>query len=175
MCYNSAWSLFTADEVIPPEVDSDMNFTHDPYAFNGKTYTNENYDTKVLDKLRTWNDRYWAKNMVLSEDTITPLDEAEQEPGDFDVMGQVVQLIHRDEYTSDIRIKDSSDETWFINILRRKFPRVSEGEFVKIRSATIDKETEREKMLKLAPYSNIMTIVPFSKAKKEGLKKINGD
>ncbi len=64
---------------------------------------------------------------------------------------------------SDIRLKDKGNDTWFATISRKKYPRVLEGEIVKIRSVTVDEETERDRTVKLAPYSNIMTIVPFSK------------
>lgn len=64
---------------------------------------------------------------------------------------------------SDIRITDASSTTWFATISRKKFPRVKEGELIKIRSVEIDADSQRSHSLKLAPHSNIMTIVPFSK------------
>lgn len=92
----------------------------------------------------------------------TPLDEAINEEGDFNVLGKITQIMHKDQYTLDIRIRDESGETWFANILRRQYPRVTEGEVVKIRSVTVERDSARINAIKLAPHSNIMTIVPFS-------------
>jgi hypothetical protein len=56
----------------------------------------------------------------------TALSKADEEQGDFNVLGRVSQIVHRDDYTSDIRITDSSNTTWFATISRKKFPRVKE-------------------------------------------------
>ena len=57
---------------------------------------------------------------------------ATQESGDFNCVGKVTQIVHRDDYMSDIRLRDMSGETWFSTISRRKYPRVMEGEIIKI-------------------------------------------
>ncbi len=46
----------------------------------------------------------------------TPLEDAEKEDGDFNVLGKVTQIVHRDSYMSDIRITDLSNTTWFATI-----------------------------------------------------------
>jgi hypothetical protein len=103
----------------------------------------------------------------------TPLNEVENEDGDFNIMGRVTQVVHRDHYMSDIRLKDGSNTTWFATVSRKKFPRVTEGEVVKIRSAVVDTDTERSHTIKLAPHSNIMTLVPFSLLRKKLKADIN--
>lgn len=166
--YNSAWSLFSADKEVAPEVeDQDYDFTYTPYAWSGYSYTFENIDRKSLDSIRTWNKKYFSDNKVIIDEMYTPLDEAEQEDGDFNILGKVTQVVHRDNYMSDIRIQDRTYDTWFATISRRKFPRVVEGEIVKVRSATVDLDSERTHTIKLSPHSNVMTVVPFSQLRKQ--------
>ena len=147
MSYSSSWALFSADDELAPEViKSDAeDFTYKAYAFSGKQYTSENQDNKILKSLRKWNVEYWSDSEVIIKDMYSPLNGASEEEGDFNVVGRITQIIHRDYYTSDVRLKDASKATWFLTISRRKFPRLQEGSIVKIRSVSIDTETERER------------------------------
>ena len=166
--YNSAWALFSADKEVAPEVeDQDFDWTYTPYAWSGYAYTFENIDRKSLDSIRSWNKRYFSENKVIIDEMYTPLDEAEQEDGDFNILGKVTQVVHRDNYMSDVWIADKTNETWFATISRRKFPRVKEGEIVKVRSATVEQDSERTHTIRLSPHSNIMTLVPFSQLWKQ--------
>jgi hypothetical protein len=168
LMYNSSWAMFTADKEIAPEVeDQEADYTYTPYAWSGYSYTFENVDRKSLDALRTWNKKYFAENPVIIQEMYTPLDEAEQEEGDFNVLGKVTQVVQRDDFMNDIRIKDQSGSTWFATISRRKFPRVVEGEVVKVRSALVEEDSDREHSIRLSPHSNIMTVVPFSQLRKQ--------
>jgi len=38
---------------------------------------------------------------------------------------------------------------------------------IKIRSVTIDEDSDRKNSLRFAPHTNIMTIVPFSRLQKD--------
>lgn len=148
MSYSSSWALFSADEEVAPEVIKQDGEEFNPlnaYAYSGKQYTFEAQDQKMLRSIRAWNKSYMSKNVVIIREMYTPLNEAEQEEGDFNVVAKVTQIIHRDQYTSDIRLKDVSKSTWFLTVSRRKFPRLQEGIIIKIRSVNIDKETERER------------------------------
>lgn len=93
----------------------------------------------------------------------TPLKAAEEEEGDFNVLARVSQVVHRDDYMSDIWITDNTNSTWFATISRKKFPRVKEGELIKIWSVEVDHDSQWEHSLKFTQVSNIMTFVPFSK------------
>lgn len=135
----------------------------------------ESIDQKHLDNLRTWTKKHFGNHEVIVEDMYTPLEEADKEEGDFNVFGKVTQIVHRDNYMSDIRITDNSNTTWFATISRKKFPWVKEGELIKIRSVTVDEESERTNSLRFAPYSNIMTIVPFSTLQSKFKKLSNQD
>jgi hypothetical protein len=162
MSYSSSWSVFSADDQVAPEVNAEEDWTYKAYAFSGKQYTFEGHDQKLLKSIRKWNKDYMTNNLVIIKEMYTPLNQAAEEEGDFNVVARITQIVQRDSYTSDIRLKDQSKATWFLTVSRRKFPRLQEGSVVKIRSASIDTETERERCLELAPHSNIMTFVPFS-------------
>lgn len=175
MSYSSSWALFSADDEVAPEVNTsgDDDFTFKAYAFSGKQYTFEGQDQKNLKSIRKWNKEYMSENIVIIPEMYTPLNCAAEEEGDFNVVARITQIVHRDHYTSDIRLKDASKATWFMTVSRRKFPRLLEGSVVKIRSACIDTETERERCLELAPHSNIMTFVPFSKLSNQLMNEIS--
>lgn len=175
MSYSSSWALFSADDEVAPEVikDDDEDFTYRAYAFSGKQYNFEAQDQKLLRNIRTWNKTYWTKHPVIIREMYTPLNEAIEEVGDFNIVAKITQIVQRDYYTSDIRLKDVSKNTWFLTISRRKFPRLQEGSIVKIRSVNIDTETERVRCLELAPHSNIMTFLPFSALNKQLLSEIS--
>lgn len=123
----------------------------------------ETIDQKQLDNIRVWSKKHFASHKVIIEEMYTALSQADEEEGDFNVLGWVSQIVHRDNYMQDLRITDGSNTTWFATISRKKFPRVKEGELIKIRSVEIDSDSQRSHSLKLAPHSNVMTIVPFSK------------
>lgn len=113
--------------------------------------------------MKTWNRKYFKDNNVLIDDMFSAFDEIDKEEGDFNIIGRVTQAVHRDAFMQDIRITDEDNNTIFATVSRKKFPRVEEGTVIKIRSAMLDRNTQRTDTLLLNPYSNIMTIVPFAK------------
>ena len=173
MSYSSSWAVFSADDEVAPEVNAEEDWTYKAYAFSGKQYTFENHDQKMLKSIRKWNKDYMSNNPVIIKEMYTPLNQAGEEEGDFNVVARVTQIVQRDFYTADVRLKDQSKATWFLTVSRRKFPRLQEGSVVKIRSASIDTETERERCLELAPHSNIMNFVPFSQLNKKLMSEIS--
>ncbi len=95
MSYNSSWALFTQDSEIAPEVeDKDEDYTYKAYAYSGWTYTFEDNDRRELDSCRSWNKKYFTDNKVIIDEMYTPLDEAEKEEGDFNILGKVTQIVH---------------------------------------------------------------------------------
>ena len=57
---------------------------------------------------------------------------------------KIVQIIRRqDHQTSEVRVLDESNEIWFTEIFNRKFKWLREGQYVKIKSASVyDQEKE---------------------------------
>lgn len=168
LCHSSAWALFSADQTVAPECsEQNEDWDYTPYAFNGHSFTFEHSDRKILDKLKIWNKSYFQNNEVLIDVMFTPLNKAHEEDGDFNIIGKITQVVHRDEWNSDIRIRDRSGDTWFSTIIRKQFPRIKEGEIVKIRSCKVDDDSTRVKSFSISSITNFMTIVPFAKIMKQ--------
>jgi hypothetical protein len=72
-----------------------------------------------------------------------------------------------DEYTNELRLRDSSGQSWNVLALKLKFPHLRTGDVVRIRSATHDVTSTHKKVLLLSHYSNIMTFISSSKLAKE--------
>ncbi len=101
--YNSSWSLFSADNVVAPEVEGQIkNPSQEAYAFSGYSYTMESIDQKQLDTIRAWGKKHFSNHKVIIEEMYTPLSKADDEDGDFNVLGRITQTVNRDEYTQDI-------------------------------------------------------------------------
>lgn len=56
---------------------------------------------------------------------------------DFDLQVRVVQVFKLDDYSSEIRVIDDSNQIWFCQLLNLKYRWVREGQVVRIRSATL--------------------------------------
>ena len=69
---------------------------------------------------------------------------ADRKGHEVDLIVKVVQIIRRqDQQTSDVRVLDESNEIWFTEIFNRKFKWLREGQYVKIKSASVyDQEKE---------------------------------
>jgi hypothetical protein len=96
---------------------------------------------------------------IIAENTITALKKAADADGDFDVVAKVLQVFQLDEYTNELKLKDTSGATFYTLALRIKFPHLKEGCVVKVRSATYDETSTQKKVLVLQHYSNIMTFI----------------
>ena len=60
MTYNSSWALFSADDIVAPEVeDENEDWQYKPYAYSGWNYTIEKNDRKVLENIRQWSKKYF--------------------------------------------------------------------------------------------------------------------
>lgn len=72
--YNSSWALFSADNVVAPEVESSIsNPSTEAYAFSGYSYTMESVDQKQLDVMRVWSKKHFASHKVIIEEMYTAL------------------------------------------------------------------------------------------------------
>lgn len=104
-----------------------------------------------------------------------PLNKAQAQKGDFDVLAKILQVFELDEYTNELKLKDQSGQVFYTLALKLKFPHLRSGEAVRIRSATYDETSVQKKVLLLSHYSNIVTFVSSSKVAKELKTKINED
>jgi hypothetical protein len=97
----------------------------------------------------------------------TPLAKAASQKNDFDVVAKISQVFELDEYTNELRLRDSSAGSWNVLALKLKFPNIRVGDVVRIRSVTYDETSTQKKVLLLSHYSNILTFPAGSKLAKE--------
>jgi hypothetical protein len=71
---------------------------------------------------------------------------------------KVVQLFKIDDYSSEMRVIDDSNEIWFCQVLNMKYRWLREGQFIRIRSANLEHYSKYERTFGLKPYSNILSL-----------------
>ena len=115
-----------------------------------------------VDSLRTWQDLYFSecsgvfKLPVLCRPLGKIKELAQQsETRDFDLLVKILKIYEKDEYNLELRIKDTSNELWFIVIPKLKFGPLKEGEIIRIRSVTVE-ITPRRNVLACKPGTNIL-------------------
>lgn len=63
-----------------------------------------------------------------------------------------------DDYSSELRVIDESNEIWFVQVHNLKYMWLREGQFVRIRSATLEHHEKYTRTFGLKPYSNILSM-----------------
>ena len=63
-----------------------------------------------------------------------------------------------DEYTSEMRVIDDSCQIWHTQILNQKFKNLREGQFVRIRQATLTNHKNYNRVFGLKNHTNIMSL-----------------
>ena len=149
VCFNSSWALFPLH--VKGETQKggpDRNDEFNPFSFFGKSIQIELNEHKILRELRKWAIKAFETKPVLSnqfifklnmvnEATVTEGENGEPKCNDFDIQVKIVQLMPIDQYKSEIRVIDDSNEIWHAQIYNRKFPMIREGDYVRIRQATL--------------------------------------
>jgi len=159
MYYVGSWVLYSSEKTSPlGHVVTDA-----PYAYSGKKSTQEPQDMAIVKTLKKWTNTFFAQNEVINSKDMTALKSASNQDGDFDFVAKVLQVFQLDEYTNELKLKDTSGGTYYTLALRIKFPHLKEGSVVKVRSATHDETSSSKKVLVLQHYSNIMTFISSSK------------
>ena len=167
--YNSSWALFSTDKksALQEIGNQEAGNENTPFAYSGKNYTFEKQEAAILSNMRKWAQQYFTQYNVISNDMYVPLNKVAQQKGDFDVVAKITQIFEMDEYTNELRLKDSTNQAWNVLALKLKFPHLRQGDVVRVRSATYDETSTNKKVLLLSHYSNIMTFVSSSKLAKE--------
>ena len=141
-----------------------------PKAFFGKSFQSNREQTKIVRDLRKWTATNFEKRQVLQTKFITQLcdvkakgapmiDGKEKRFFDFDLQVKIIQLFQIDDYVSELRVIDDSDEIWHCQANNYKFRHLREGYYVRIRAATLmyhDKDYERT--FGLRAFSNILCL-----------------
>lgn len=77
---------------------------------------------------------------------------------DFDLQVKILQIFKLDDYTSEIRVIDATNEVWHAQILTQKFKGLREGQYVRIRQATLQNHKNYSQVFGLKMHSNILAL-----------------
>lgn len=120
-----------------------------------------------MQSLRKWTASIFVKHPVLTSKYITKLQAVPSVGGprgegrsgiDFDVQVKILQLFKVDEYMSEIRVIDDSGEIWHSSVYNIKYRSIKQGQYVRIRAASLANHLGYSKTFGMRPYSNILTL-----------------
>jgi len=74
---------------------------------------------------------------------------------EIDILVKILKIFEKDEHDLELRIKDTSNEMWFIVIPKMKFGTLREGEIVRIRSVEVN-ITSKRNVISCRPMTNIL-------------------
>ena len=132
-----------------------------PYKFSGKSYSFDYQQEKVIvDELRNWQDHFFTRSSWIFKTMSKQLGKLRDltqlhENYEFDLLVKVLKIFEKDEYNLELRIKDTSNEMWFIVIPKLKFGPLKEGEIIRIRSVTVN-ITSKRNVIQCKPSTNIL-------------------
>lgn len=160
ICFNSSWALFapsTSDKKQPDYV---------PLSFFGRSMHTETTDKKIVQTLRQWVSTIFTKQPVLNSKYITKLSSVptvglgkDGKAGfDFDLQVKILQLFKVDEYQSEMRVIDDSGEIWHSSVFNVKYRTIKEGQYVRIRAASLVNHQGYTRTFGMRPYSNILSL-----------------
>jgi hypothetical protein len=172
-----AWSLFSTDKksVLQEIGGQEAGNENTPFAFKGQSYHFLKHEIPILASIRKWAQQYFSQYNVISNDMFVPLNKVNAQKEDFDILAKITQIFEMDEYTNELRIRDSSNQSWNLLALKLKFPHLRQGDVIRVRSATYDETSVHKKVILLSHYSNIMTFVSSSKLAKEIKTKVSDE
>jgi hypothetical protein len=78
-----------------------------------------------------------------------------EENREFDLLVKVLKIFEKDEFNLELRIKDISNEMWFITIPKLKYGSIKEGEIIRIRSVKVNIASKRN-VIEIRPSTNIL-------------------
>lgn len=129
-----------------------------PHKFSGNNYTFDFHsESGIIDNLRAWEEVYFAeqswifKKMSISMSTMRD----HIENSDFDLLVRILRISEKDELNLELKIKDLSNDTWYLTIPKLKFGSLKQGEIIKIRTVKIN-ITSKKNIIELQPSSNLM-------------------
>ena len=120
----------------------------------------------ILDNLRRWAVEYFYTNSVIHKSNYTPLKDVALLPlednKEIDLLVKVLKVMEKDEQTLELRIKDISQELWFLTLPKVKFNSLvslKDGEILRIRSVTRD-STSKRNMIISKNLTNVLRFMP---------------
>ena len=105
----------------------------------------------------------------------TPLNELRDlQKSEFDLLVKVLKVLERDEYNLELRIKDLSNEMWFITVPKIKFGNLQEGQVIRIRSVKIN-YTSKRNIVETKPSTKILRFTAENAIVKEMQEKVESE
>ena len=148
-----------------------------PYKFSGKSYSFDYQQEKaIVDSLRTWQDTFFTKSSWIFKNMSKQLGSLKQlqDHREIDLLVKILKIFEKDEYTMELRIKDVSNEMWFIVIPKFKFGNLKEGEIVRIRSVEVN-ITSKRNVINYKPSTNILRFTQRNSIVQEMKQKIEDE
>lgn len=161
--WNGSWALFSTDAKT---ATGQAPAAEAPISFSGNRSTFEKHESAILASHRKWASSYFANNDAVTGERTRALNKVKGSTGDFDVNAKIVNIHELDEYTNELRLRDSSNSTWHTIALKLKFPHLATGQAIRIRAATWDETSTSKQVLALSHYSNITTFISSSRVAK---------
>mmetsp|Transcript_2145 Transcript_2145/g.3206 ORF Transcript_2145/g.3206 Transcript_2145/m.3206 type:complete len:159 (+) Transcript_2145:449-925(+) len=143
------------------EIEKTHRRRYQPYKFSGKSYSFDfQQEKQIVDRLRSWQDKYFNRCSWIFRKMSRKLGELRTTENatmnyEFDLLVKVLRIFEKDEYNLELRIKDLSNELWFIVIPKLKFGRFREGEIIRIRSVNIN-VTSKRNVIQVRQSTNIL-------------------
>jgi hypothetical protein len=142
-------------------LDKQERRKYNPYKFSGKSFSFDfNQERVILDGLRNWEDSFFNKSSWIFTKMSKLLKGLKDDPKfdgsrEFDVLVKILKIFEKDDYNWEMRIKDLSNEMWFIVVPKLKFGALREGEVIRIRSVNVN-VTSKRNVLQTKNSTNIL-------------------
>jgi len=104
----------------------------------------------MIDSLHSWEDAYFTKHSWIFKKLSTPLGslkEQENSGRECDLLVKILRVLDKDEINLELKIKDVSNEIWFLQVPKLKFGNFNEGEIVRVRSVEANPAKKRNELI----------------------------
>mmetsp|Transcript_4467 Transcript_4467/g.7630 ORF Transcript_4467/g.7630 Transcript_4467/m.7630 type:complete len:339 (+) Transcript_4467:146-1162(+) len=161
-------------------VDKHERKKYAPYKFSGKSYSFDFKQEKVIvDALRNWEDAFFQKSAWIFKKMSKPLGSLKNDPKideskEFDLLVKILKIFEKDDYSLELRIKDLSNEMWFIVIPKLKFGVLREGDIIRIRSVLVN-ITSKRNVISCKNSTNILRFTHRSAIVRELREKVEDE
>jgi len=130
-----------------------------PYKFSGKSYHfDASHEKKIVDNLHAWEDLYFGKQSWIFKKLSIQLGQL-KDPNvsnrEVDLLVKILRVTDKDETDLELKIKDVSDELWYLQVPKLKFGNFKEGEIVRVRSVEANLASKRNVVM-IKPSTNIL-------------------
>lgn len=125
--------------------------------------------------MREWQTHFFLKSSFIFKQMSTPLNELRDlQKSEFDLLVKVLKVFERDEYNLELRIKDLSNEMWFITVPKIKFGTLAEGQVIRIRSVKVN-YTSKRNIVETKPSTNILRFTAQNAIVQEMMEKVESE